>query len=226
MSKYTDDARRAPPDSVASHDSCRADILGSNVLTASASSPAVDDVRWVGQPPSVGCDRLPPGRESRAQGTPGRTPHPLHRRRTSTARPKSVHARSRNVTDAEDGFLRRTRYLIVDRDTKYSDEFRNALVREGIYVIRLPPRSPNLNAFAERFVRSIKSECLNRMIFFGQASLQHAIGHFMAHFPTERNHQGLANQLLRPAPIIVPSQPVHRRQRLGGMLNYYHRAAA
>src|SRR5882757_2074505 len=86
MSKYTDDARRAPPDSVASHDSCRADILGSNVLTASASSPAVDDVRLVGQPPSVGCDRLPPGRESRAQGTPGRTPHPLHRRRTSTAR--------------------------------------------------------------------------------------------------------------------------------------------
>src|SRR5882757_3889094 len=226
MSKYTDDARRAPPDSVASHDSCRADILGSNVLTASASSPAVDDVRLVGQPPSVGCDRLPPGRESRAQGTPGRTPHPLHRRRTSTARPKSVHARSRNVTAAEDGFLRRTRYLIVDRDTKYSDEFRNALVREGIYVIRLPPRSPNLNAFAERFVRSIKSECLSRMIFFGEASLRHAIGHFMAHFPTERNHQGLANQLLRPAPIIVPSQPVHRRQRLGGMLNYYHRAAA
>jgi hypothetical protein len=76
------------------------------------------------------------------------------------------------------------------------------------------------------FVRSIKSECLNRMILFGQASLQRAIAHFMAHYHTERNHQGLANQLLRPAPIIAPSQPVHRRQRLGGMLNYYHRAAA
>ena len=88
---------------------------------------------------------------------------------------------ARNVTDAEDGFLRGTRYLILDRDTKYSDEFRNALVREGIHLIRLPPRSPNLNAFAERFVRSIKSECLNRMILFGQASLQHATGHFMAH---------------------------------------------
>jgi putative transposase len=83
-----------------------------------------------------------------------------------------------------------------------------------------------LNAFAERFVRSIKSECLNRMIFFGQGSLQHAIGHFMAHYHAERNHQGLANQLLRPAPIIAPSQPVHRRQRLGGMLNYYDRVAA
>jgi transposase InsO family protein len=83
-----------------------------------------------------------------------------------------------------------------------------------------------LNAYAERFVRSIKAECLSRMIFFGQASLQHAIAHFMAHYHTERNHQGLANQLLRPAPITEPSRPVQRRQRLGGMLNYYHRAAA
>jgi putative transposase len=82
------------------------------------------------------------------------------------------------------------------------------------------------NAFAERFVRSMKSECLNRMIFFGQASLQHAITHFMAHYHAERNHQGLANQLLRPSPIVAPSQSVYRRQRLGGMLNYYHRAAA
>jgi transposase InsO family protein len=82
-----------------------------------------------------------------------------------------------------------------------------------------------LNAFAERFVRSIKSECLNRMIFFGQASLQHAIRHFMAHYHTERNHQGLANQLLQPDLIIEPSRPVQRRQRLGGMLNYYRRAA-
>ena len=78
----------------------------------------------------------------------------------------------------------------------------------------------------ERFVRSMKSECLNRMIFFGRTSLQFAIGHYMAHCHTERNHQGLANQLPRAAPTIAPSQPVLRRQRLGGMLNYYHRAAA
>jgi putative transposase len=69
----------------------------------------------------------------------------------------------------------------------------SVLVSEGIHLIRLPPRSPNLNAFAERFVRSIKTECLSRMIFFGQASLQHAITHFMVHYHTERNHQGLAN---------------------------------
>lgn len=61
LSNYTDDARRAPPVSAANHDSCRPDILGSKVLAASTSSPAVDDVRWVGQPPSVECDRLPPG---------------------------------------------------------------------------------------------------------------------------------------------------------------------
>jgi len=83
-----------------------------------------------------------------------------------------------------------------------------------------------LNALAERFVRSIKSECLNRMIFFGRASLQHAVGEFMVHYHAERNHQGLENRLLRPAPVIKPFLPVHRRQRLGGMLSYYFRAAA
>ena len=154
---------------------------------------------------------------SRSVHIAGITPHPDNRWMKQIAR---------NVTDAEDGFLRGMRHLILDRDTKYSDEFRSALVREGIDLTRLPPRSPNLNTFAERFVRSIKSECLNRMIFFGQAALQHAIAHYMAHYHTEHNHQGRANQLLRPVPIIVPSQPVHRHQRLGGMLNYHHRAAA
>jgi putative transposase len=86
--------------------------------------------------------------------------------------------------------------------------------------------TPNLNAFAERFVRSLKSECLNRMIFFGRDSLQHAISQFMSHYHAERNHQGLENRLLHPAPAIMPSQPVRQRQRLGGMLNYYYRAAA
>lgn len=124
----------------------------------------------------------------------GITPHPDNRWMTQIAR---------NITDAEAGFLRDTRYLILDRDTKYADEFRNVLIREGIHLIRLPPRSPNLNAFAERFVRSIKSECLNRIIFFGQAPLQHAISHFVAHYHCERNHQGLANQLLRAAPIVA-----------------------
>src|SRR5450631_2600444 len=134
---------------------------------------------------------------------------------------------ARNLTDLNDGFLRGKRYLILDRDTKYSDAFRNVLVREGIHVIRLPPRSPNLNAFAERFVRSIKEECLSRMIFFGQASLRHAITQFMTHYHDERNHQRLENRLLRPLWAVgEPDARVKRRQRLGGMLSYYHRGAA
>jgi len=97
---------------------------------------------------------------------------------------------------------------------------------EGIQVIRLPPRSPNLNAFAERFVRSIKSECLNRMIFFGHSSLQYAVRHVIAHYHTERNHQGLANRLLQPSFVAALSHhSVQRRQRLGGILNYYYGAA-
>jgi hypothetical protein len=134
---------------------------------------------------------------------------------------------ARNLTDLNDGFLRGKHYLILDRDTKYSDAFRSVLVREGIQVIRLPPRSPNLNAFAERFVRSINEECLSRMIFFGPASLQHAVRQFMAHYHTERNHQGLENQVPQPASVTaLPHHPVQRRQRLAGTLSYYHRAAA
>jgi putative transposase len=100
---------------------------------------------------------------NRAVKIAGITPHPDNRWITQIAR---------NLTDLNDGFLRGKRYLILDRDTKYSVAFRSVLVREGIHVIRLPPRSPNLNAFAERFVRSIKEECLSRMTFFGSASLQ------------------------------------------------------
>ena len=134
---------------------------------------------------------------------------------------------ARNLTDVDTGFLRGKRYLILDRDTKYSDAFRSLLVRDGIKIIRLPPRSPNLNAFAERFVRSIKEECLSRIIFFGQASLRHAVKHFMAHYHAERNHQGLGNRLLQPISATAPlNRPVKQCQRLGGMLNYYYREAA
>jgi transposase InsO family protein len=133
---------------------------------------------------------------------------------------------ARNITAVGDGFLCGKRYLILDRDTKYSADFCNFLAREGLNVIRLPPKSPNLNAFAERFVRSIKSECLNRMIFFGQASLRHAITQYITHYHTERNHQGLGNHLLQPQVGVGHSQAkVNRRERLGGILSFYHRAA-
>src|SRR5882757_6601298 len=134
---------------------------------------------------------------------------------------------ARNVTDTYDGFLRDKRYLIMDRDTKYSDAFRGIITRAGTNVVRLPPRSPNLNAFAERFIRSIKEECLNRMIFVSQASLRHAIGQYLTHYHSERNHQGLGNRLLIPSGgVYEPCVPVKRRKRLGGMLSYYHREAA
>jgi putative transposase len=89
--------------------------------------------------------------------------------------------------------------------------------------------SPNLNACAERFVRSTKDECLGKVIFMGQASLRRAIGEYMAHYHEERNHQGLGNRLIRPEPEprrAANAALVQRRARLGGMLNYYCRAAA
>ncbi|MPZ47182.1 MAG: transposase [Betaproteobacteria bacterium] len=116
---------------------------------------------------------------------------------------------------------------MIDRDTKYSQRFREFVEEGGTKVIRLPPRSPNLNAFAERFVRSIKEECLRRMIFIGQASLRRAIAEYMADFHEERNHQGLENRLIRRKPAIAAMDAViHRRTRLGGMLSYYHRVGA
>jgi putative transposase len=134
---------------------------------------------------------------------------------------------ARNLCDVEDGVLRAATKLIIDRDAKYSHDWRAFLEREGVQVIRLPPKSPNLNAYAERFVRSIKDECLNRMIFVGEASLRHAIGEFMTHYHVERNHQGLGNRLIKVEHSSVPAvRSVQRRMRLGGRLNFYHHAAA
>jgi transposase InsO family protein len=93
--------------------------------------------------------------------------------------------------------------------------------------VKLPPRSPNLNAHAERFVRSIKESCLERMIFFGETSLRKAVQEYVAHYHGERNHQGLENRIIRPeAGHLGAAGAIQRRQRLGGMLNYYYRAAA
>jgi putative transposase len=134
---------------------------------------------------------------------------------------------ARNLIDEESGALASKRYLIVDRDTKYTQQFRRLVEEGGTEVIRLPPMSPNLNAYAERFVRSIKEECLSRMIFIGQESLRRAIAEFMAHYHEERNHQGLQNKLIRLAPRHATNAAfIQRRPRLGGMLNYYYRAAA
>lgn len=133
----------------------------------------------------------------------------------------------RNLLDEADGVLGGKGYLIIDRDTKYSKRFREFVEEGGTEVIRLPPLSPNLNAFAERFVRSIKEECLRKMILIGQASLRRAITQYMTHYHEERNHQGLENRLIRKMPASAANDAViHRRTRLGGMLSYFHRVAA
>ncbi|MCB9854677.1 MAG: transposase [Phycisphaerales bacterium] len=134
---------------------------------------------------------------------------------------------ARNVTDPDTGFLLNTRYLIMDRDAIFTAEYREFLKRDGIKAVRLPPRSPNLNAFAERYVRTIKESCLNRMIFFGEHALRTAIDEFVQHYHHERNHQGLGNRLIDPAEDVgLDIGPIACRQRLGGILQYYYRQAA
>ena len=134
---------------------------------------------------------------------------------------------ARNLTDVSDGFLSNKAFLIMDRDTKYTDEFRGHLKREGVTSVQCPIRAPNCNAFAERFVRSIKDECLDRMILFGELSLRRALNEYIAHYHAERNHQGLGNRLLEPTHVAGSTDdPIQHRERLGGMLNFYYREAA
>ena len=134
---------------------------------------------------------------------------------------------ARNLCDAGDGFLTGKQYLIHDRDPLFTAEFLAALAASGVKSVKLPPRSPNLNAHAERFGRTIKESCLDRMILFGEGSLRKALHEFVAHFRGVRNHQGLGNRLIIPdEPHAENAGTVRRRERLGGMLNYYYPQAA
>ena len=134
---------------------------------------------------------------------------------------------ARNLTDAENGFLMGKRYVLMDRDGKFCPAFRTILRTEGVKTVVLPPRSPNLNAHLERFHRSLREECLERMIFFGEASLRKGVLEFLAHYHAERNHQGLDNRLIEPgAGVGLASGEVQCRERLGGLLRYYYRDTA
>jgi putative transposase len=133
----------------------------------------------------------------------------------------------RNLTDAVEGILNGKRYLIHDRDPLFTAEFLSMLVDVGVKSVKLPPRSPNLNAHAERFCAASKASCLERMILFGEGSLRKAVHEFLAHCHHEHNHQGLANRLISPEAVqFRKAGVVQQRQRLGGKLNYYYRAAA
>jgi len=146
-----------------------------------------------------------------------------------TANPHEAWMRqtARELTNFEDGFLNGQRYLLMDRDTKFCEAFRDILRGEGIKPVRLPPQSPNLNAYIERFFGSLKTECLSRMIFFGENMLRGAVGQFLLHFHQERNHQGLGNKIIEPDEEVgLGHGDIECRERLGGLLRYYHRKAA
>ncbi len=147
----------------------------------------------------------------------GATPHP---------NADWVQQIGRNLTDCFDGFLRASTHLIIDRDSKHQP-LRQILKSRTTGVVVLPPKSPNLNAHLERFIRSLKAECLDRVILFGEASLGRALKEFAEHYHHERNHQGLENRIIDAGTEVGPTQgEVQCRRRLGGMLRYYYRSAA
>ena len=112
---------------------------------------------------------------------------------------------ARRAVDEIDGALLPIRFVLHDRDSKFCASFKDTLRSAGIQPLSLPARSPNLNAFAERWVRSIKSECLSKLILFGEASLRRAVTQFIQHYHLERPHQGKDNRLLFPSPGSPPS---------------------
>ena len=135
---------------------------------------------------------------------------------------------ARNLTDVGEGVLTGKRYLIHDRDPLFTNEFLSMLAGAGVKSVKLPPRSPNLNAIAKRSARNIKESCLERLILFGEKSLRNAAQNFIAHYHHERNHQGKENVLLFPLARAGERHTgsIHCRERLGGLLKYYECDAA
>jgi transposase InsO family protein len=131
----------------------------------------------------------------------------------------------RLATAADDGVLIGHRVLICDRDRKWSRAVRRRFGDAGIRVMLTPERAPNANAHAERFVRSIKEECLDQIVPIGERHFRHAVTEFVDHYHLERNHQGLGNRLILGTATADTAGRVRRHQRLGGLLNFYERAA-
>jgi putative transposase len=158
--------------------------------------------------------------EGRKVEVAGITPHPNEQWMKQMAR---------NVTMDEWGFLDNCRYLIHDRDTKYCQSFRGIIESGDVKMLPLPVRSPNLNAFAERWVKSVKDDCLSNLILFGETSLRRALREYLIYYHAERNHQGKDNVLLFPPASKTMNRvdgSVSCKKRLGGLLKYYHREAA
>ena len=136
-----------------------------------------------------------------------------------------MHQVARQMTQADEPVLRPAHVLICDRDSKWSADVHRVLRDAGVRVVVTPIRAPNANAYAERFVRSIKEECLNRLVPIGEAHFRRAVAEFVERYHHGRNHQGLGNALIEGSPGTNAAGRVRRHQRLGGLLNYYQRAA-
>jgi putative transposase len=134
---------------------------------------------------------------------------------------------ARHITMADWGFLQPGQYLIHDRDGKFCPAFQHVIDAAGVQRVPLPPRSPNLNAYAERWVRSVKEEALSRLILFGERALRHALIEYVTHVHQERPHQGQGNVVLLPAAHQSQTHTglIHCHERLGGLLKYDHRQA-
>ena len=131
---------------------------------------------------------------------------------------------AKNLTDPFCGFLKDKKYLIHDRDPLYTHAFINILKSAGVEHIKSMPMAPNFSPFIERFIRSIKHECLNRMLIFGETHLRHCINEYISHYHSERAHQSLDNNIIAPLPQGTGEIECH--ERLGGLLKFYRRAAA
>ena len=133
----------------------------------------------------------------------------------------------RNLTDAEQGVLKGKQFLIHDRDPLFTKTFKKTLKAAGIRALKMPKQSPNLNAYSERFVQTIKNECTDKMILFGEKHLRHVLNEFVEHYHSERPHQGLGNQRIIGAGHASPAKGrIHCRERVGGLLKSYYRKAA
>ena len=130
---------------------------------------------------------------------------------------------ARNLTDPISGFLRNKKYLIHDRDPLFTKEFRAILKAGGVKPVKTTVASPNLNPFVERFVRSIKYECLNKILIFGERHFRYVISEYMKFYHFERPHQGIGNNIIDPQPQGKGEIVCH--ERLGGLLKSYRRAA-
>ena len=154
---------------------------------------------------------------TRAVHIAGITPHPNSKFMAQVAR---------NLTDSVDGFLRDMQFLVVDNDVLFTKQFCSILGDASCDVVRTAIQAPNMNAFAERWVQTVKRECLSKLILFGEGHLRRALNEFVAHYHQQRPHQGLDNKLIAATNGEPPDgDRVVVDERLGGLLRSYRRTA-